>query len=73
MMNIIECHIHVLLQLYAKMAGTVLFLNEFPDNTLTHLCMNDFNLRAYCQLEKSEIAKINTFHSGPNTPKFEIK
>ena len=55
------------------MTGTVLFLDDFPINTSTHLYMNDFNFYAYCKLEKSEIAKIYVFHFEPETAKFEIK
>ena len=43
------------------MADTVLFPNDFPVNTLTHLCTKDFKFCAYCRLGKSEIAKINVF------------
>ena len=73
-MNTIKFQIHVLLQLYVKKkAGAVLFPNDFPVNTLTHLCMNDFNFCAYCRLGKSEIAKINVFHLDPKPRKFEKK
>ena len=71
--NAIKFQIHVLLQLYVKMVRTVLFLNDFPVNTLTQLCTNDFNFCAYCSLGKSEIAKINVFHSGPKTAKVRNK
>ena len=61
-MNTNKCHIHVLLQLYVKKnAGTILFLNDFPDNSLMHLGRNDCNFRAYCKFGKSEVAKINLF------------
>ena len=52
-----------------KNAGTILFLNDFPDNSLMHLVKNDCNIRAYCKFGKSEIAKINLFHFGPKTMK----
>ena len=52
-----------------KNAGTILFLNDFPDNSLMHLGRNDCNFRAYCKFRKSEIAKINLFHFGPRTAK----
>ena len=68
-MNTNKCHIHVLLQLYVKNAGTILFLNDFPDNSLMHLGRNDCNFRAYCKFGKSEIAKINLFRFGPKTAK----
>ena len=69
-MNTNKCHIHVLLQLYVKKnAGTILFLNDFPDNSLMHLGRNDCNFRAYCTFGKSEITKINLFHFGPKTAK----
>ena len=51
------------------MAGAELFPNDFRVNTLSHLCTNDFNFRAYFRLGKSEIAKMNVFHFGPKTPK----
>ena len=57
-MNANKCHIHVLLQLHVKNAGTILFLNNFPDNSLMHLGRNDYNFRAYCKFGKSVIAKI---------------
>ena len=65
-MNTNKCHIHVLSQLTVKIknAGTILFLNDFPDNSLMRL-----NFRAYCKFGKSEIAKINLFHFGPKTAK----
>ena len=67
-MNINKFQIHVLLQLYVKkMAVAVLFPKDFPVNTLTHLCTNDFNFCAYCRLGKSDIAKINVFHFGLKT------
>ena len=67
-MNTNKCHIHVLLQLYVKKnAETILFLNDFPDNSLMHPGRNDCNFRAYCKFGKSEIAKINLFHFGPKT------
>ena len=69
----IKLQIHVLLQLYVKMSGTVLFFNDFPVNSLTHLCTNDFNFRAYCRLQKSEIAKINVFILDPIPRKFKLK
>ena len=69
-MNTNKCHIHVLLQLCVKKnAGTILFLNNFSDNSLMHLGRNDCNFRAYCKFGKSEIAKINLFHFGPKTAK----
>ena len=52
-----------------KNAGTILFLNDFPDNFFIHLGRNDCNFRAYCKFGKSEIAKINLFHFGPKTAK----
>ena len=73
-MNTIKFQIHVLIQLCVKkMAGTVSFPNDFPINSLTHLCTNNFNFRAYCRLGKSEIVKIYVFHYGPNPRKFEIR
>ena len=43
-MNTNKCHIHVLLMLYVKKnAGTILFLNDFPDTSLMHLGRNDCN------------------------------
>ena len=73
-MNTIKLQIHILLQLYVKkMAGTLLFPNDFPVNILTHLCLNDFNFRVYCRLGKSEIAKTNVFHFEPKTVKIQIK
>ena len=67
-MNAIKFKIHILLQFYVKkMAGTVLFPTVFLENTLTHLCTNDFNFCAYCRFGKSEIAKINVFHFGTKT------
>ena len=73
--NTVKFQIHVLLQLMyrKKMAGTVLFPNDFPVNALTHLCTKDFNFRAYCRWGKSEIAKINVFHFGPKTAKIRNK
>ena len=69
-MNTNKCHIHVLLQPnFKKNAGTILFLNDFPDNSSMHLGRNDCNFRAYCKFGKSEIAKINLFHFGPKTAK----
>ena len=76
--NTIKFQIQVLLQIYVKKkkkpGGTVLFPNDFPANTLTHLCANDFNFRAYCRLGKTEIVKINVLltyllHFGPETAK----
>ena len=67
--NTNKCRIHVLLQLMYKNAGTILFLNNFPDNSLMHLGRNDCNFRTYCKFGKSEIAKINLFHFGPKTAK----
>ena len=67
--NTNKCHIHVLLQLYVKNAGTILFLNDFPDNFFMHLGRNYCNFSAYCKLGKSEIAKINLVHFGPKTAK----
>ena len=52
-----------------EMAGTVLFPNDSPVNTLTHLCTKDFNFCAYCRLGKSEIVKINVFHFVPKNAK----
>ena len=68
-LNTNKCHIHVLLQLYVKNAGIILFLNDFPDNFLIYLWRNDCNFRAYCKLGKSEIAKINLVNFGPKTSK----
>ena len=68
-MNTNKCHIHVLLQLYVKNAGTILFLNDFPDNSLMYLWRNDCNFRAYCKLGNSEIAKINLVNFGRKTAK----
>ena len=70
-MNTNNCHIHVLFitALCKKNAGTILFLNDFPDNSLMHLGRNDCNFRAYCKFGKSKIAKINLFHFGPKTAK----
>ena len=59
-MNTIKFQIHV-----KKMPN----LYCFQVNTLTHLCKNDFIIRAYFRLEKSEIAKIYVFHFGPKTAK----
>ena len=50
-----------------------MFSNDFPVNTLTHLCTNDFNFRAYCMLGKSEIAKLMFFILDPKPRKFKIK
>ena len=55
------------------MAGALLFSNDFPVNTLTHLCTEDCNCRAYCKLRRSEIAKINVFILDPKPKKNEIK
>ena len=67
-MNTNKCHIHVLLQLYVKQkAETILFLNDFPDNSLMHPGRNGCNFRAYCKFGKSEIVKIYLFHFGPKT------
>ena len=68
-MNTNKCHIHVLLQLYVKNAGTILFLNDFPDNSLMHPGRNDCNFRAYCKFGKSEIARINLFILDPKPRK----
>ena len=76
-MNTIKFQIYDLLQLYVKnnkikinkKTGTVLYPNDLPVNTLTHLCTNDFNFCAVTRLGKSEIAKINVFHFGPKTAK----
>ena len=46
--NTNKCHIHVLLQLNIKNAGTILFLNDFSDNSLMHLGRNDCNFRTNC-------------------------
>ena len=67
--NAIKFQIHVLLQLYVKNVRNCVVPNDFPVNTLTHLCTFDFNFCAYCSLGKSEIAKIIVFHSGPITAK----
>ena len=74
-MTTIKCQINFLLQFYVKkiMAGIVLNLNDFPINTLTHLCTNDFSFRAYCIFRKSKIAKINVFILDRNSRKFEKK
>ena len=47
------------------MAETVSFPNNFPVNTLTHLCSNDLYFCAYCRLENRKLLKINVFHFGP--------
>ena len=39
-MKAIKFQINVLFQLYVKMARPVLFPNEFPVNTLMHICTN---------------------------------
>ena len=54
---------------YVKINGTILFLNDFPDNSMMHLGRNDCDFRAYCKFEKSEIATIFFFHFGPKTAK----
>ena len=64
-MNTIKFQILVLLQ---KKGRTLLFPNNLQVNTLSHLCMNHFNIRAYCRLGKSEIA-IFFLHFGPKTAK----
>ena len=62
-MNTNKCHIDVLLKLYVKKnAGTILFLNDFPGNSLMHLGRNDCNFHAYCKFGKSEIVEINLVH-----------
>ena len=55
------------------MIGTVLFPNDFPVITLTHLCTNDFKICTYCRLGKSEIAKINVVHFGSKSAKIRNK
>ena len=68
--NTIKFQIHVLLQLYLKQnARNVLFPNDCPVITLTHIYTTDFNFRAYYSLGKSEIAKINFLHFGTKTAK----
>ena len=54
-------HSRFITALCKKNAGTILFLNDFPDNSLMHLGRNDCNFRAYCKFGKSELAKINLF------------
>ena len=66
-------HSRFITALCKKNAGTILFLNHFPDNSLMHLGRSDCNFRAYCKFGKSEIAKINLFHFGPKTAKIFIK
>ena len=51
------------------MAGTVLFPNDWPVNTL----MKDSNFYAYCRLGKSEIARINAFHFFTQKRKNSVK
>ena len=78
-MNTIKFQIYDLSQLYVKnnenkiinkqITGTVLFSNDLPVNTLTHLCTKGFNFRMITRVGKSEIAKINAFHFGPKTAK----
>ena len=63
-------HSRFITALCKKNAETILFLNDFPDNSLMHLGRNDCNFRAYCKFGKSEIAKINLFHFGPKRRKF---
>ena len=65
-MKTIRFQIHVLLQQKKKKKKkkTALFSNDFPVNTLTHLCTKDFNFRACCRLRKSEIMNINISHLG---------
>ena len=60
-------HSRFITALSKKNAGTILFLNDFPDNSLMHLDRNECNFRAYRMFGKSEIAKINLFHFGPKT------
>ena len=75
-MNTIKFQIHVLYQLFLKiMARTVLFPNDFPVNTLTHLWSNDFNVRAYCRLgwENHKSRKLMSFILYPKPRKFKIK
>ena len=62
-------HSRFITALCKKNVGTILLLNDFPDNFLMHLGRNDCNFRAYCKLGKSEIAKINLVHFGPKTAK----
>ena len=62
-------HSRFIIALCKKNAGTILFLNDFPDNSLMHLGRNDCNFLAYCKFGKSEIAKINLLHFGPKTAK----
>ena len=56
-----------------KIAGTILFLNAFPDNSLMRLGRNNCNFRAYCKFGKSEIAKIFFSFLTKNRENFEIK
>ena len=51
------------------MVGIGLFPNDFPVNTLTHLCTNDFNFAHIAALENQRITKIYVFHSGPKIAK----
>ena len=67
-------HSRFITALYKKIAGTILFLDDFPDNSLMHLGRNDCNFRAYCKFGKSEIAKIFFFSFWTkNRENFEIK
>ena len=50
-----------------------LFLNDFPVNTLIHLCTSDFSFRAYCRLGKSVITEIDVFHFGRKPAKIRKK
>ena len=73
-LNTIKFQNHVFITaLCKKMAGAVLFPNDFSVHTLTHVCTNDFNFCEYYRLGKSEIAKINVFHFGPKTAKIRNK
>ena len=58
-------HSRFVTALCKKNAATILFLNDFPDNSLMHLGRNDCNFCAYCKFGKSEIAKINIFILDP--------
>ena len=62
-------HSRFITALCTNNAGTILFLNDFPDNSLMQLGRNDCNFRAYCKFGKSEIAKINLFQFEPKTAK----
>ena len=67
-------HSRFLTALCKKIAGDILFLNDFRKNSLMHFGRNDCNFRAYCKFGKSEIAKIFIFSFWTkNRENFEIK